>query len=267
MADWDPELYNRFRRYRAAPFARILARLAPGPDERMIDLGCGAGENTVDLARASAGGRVVGMDSSRAMIDRAIKLRATLDADLIARVSFELGDIGAFEADGAYTIVFSNAALQWVAGHRGVLAACWRALRPGGRLVVQMPANDHETAQLAIHALAAEAAWRAALGAIETPSRRRVRTPEEYSAMLSEIGFVGVDCHYHTFHHPMASPAEIVEWSRATALRPYLDRVGPAHEDEFVAQLTARLEAAYGTRGALTFNFRRLFLWASRPPQ
>ncbi|MBF6560133.1 MAG: methyltransferase domain-containing protein [Candidatus Binataceae bacterium] len=267
MADWDPELYNRFRRYRAEPFATILARLAPGPDERIIDLGCGTGENTVDLARASAGGRVVGMDSSRAMIDRAIKLRATLGADLKSRVSFAIGDIGAFEADGAYTIIFSNAALQWVADHRGVLAACWRALRPGGRLVVQMPANDLETAQVAIHALAAEARWRAALGAVETPSRHRVRPPGEYSAMLSAIGYVGIDCHYHTFHHPMASPAEIVEWSRATALRPYLERIGSADEDEFLAELTARLETAYGTRGALTFTFRRLLLWASRLSQ
>jgi len=43
MADWNPELYNRFRRYRAEPVEHILSRLEIAADERMIDLGCGPG--------------------------------------------------------------------------------------------------------------------------------------------------------------------------------------------------------------------------------
>jgi trans-aconitate 2-methyltransferase len=83
--------------------------------------------------------------------------------------------------------------------------------------------------------------------------------------MLSELGFTDIDCYYHTFCHPMASPAEVVEWCRATALRPYLDRIPDDRQAEFTSQLIARLEAAYGTRKSLMFDFRRLFLWARRP--
>ena len=56
MTDWDPELYNRFRRYRAEPFEAILQRLELGAGERIVDLGCGSGENTVELARRGAHG-------------------------------------------------------------------------------------------------------------------------------------------------------------------------------------------------------------------
>jgi len=266
MADWDPELYNRFQRYRAEPVEMILARLQIGPAERMADLGCGSGENTVELARRSVGGSAVGIDSSPAMIDRANKLRATLGTDLAGRVAFVLDDFRNFKGDGDYTILFSNAALQWVDGHREVLTACYRALRPAGRLVVQVPANEIEAAQVTIQALAAEAPWNAILGAVKTPSNRNVRDPGAYRAMLQEIGFVGVDCRYQVFHHPMGSPAEVVEFYRATGLRPFLDRLTPDQQGEFIAELTRRLEVAYGTRAALTFDFRRLFLWANRPP-
>ena len=69
MGDWDPDLYHRFRRYRAEPFEAILARLENGGAEqrlvdrtvdRIVDLGCGTGENTAELARRFAGCTTVG---------------------------------------------------------------------------------------------------------------------------------------------------------------------------------------------------------------
>jgi trans-aconitate 2-methyltransferase len=265
MADWDPELYNRFRRYRAEPVEMIFARLALGPGESIIDLGCGSGENTIELARRGVNGTALGIDSSPAMIESALKLRAGLNPELAARVNFALRDMRELNADHAYSVVFSNAALQWVEDHRGVLAACYSALRPGGILAVQVPANEDEGAQVAMHALANEAPWHEWLGAVRTPSKRSVLKPEEYRVMLGEIGFVGIDCHYHTFHHSMQSSAEVVEFYRATALRPFLDQLPEERRAPFADELTRRLERDYGTRGPLTFDFRRLFLWARRP--
>jgi trans-aconitate 2-methyltransferase len=265
MADWDPELYNRFRRYRAEPVELILARLALRSSDRVVDLGCGSGENTVELARRVESGSALGIDASPAMIDRANRLREALDPALKSRVTFVLDDFLNFNADCEYTVVFSNAALQWVRDHRSVLSASYRALDAGGTLVIQMPANERETAQATIHAMANEPPWNAALGMTRTPSDENVLAPAEYQRMLSEIGFVGVDCNYRTFQHPMSSPAEIVEFVRATALRRFLEKLPLEKHADFVAELTRRLEDAYGTQGSLTFNFRRLFLWARRP--
>jgi trans-aconitate 2-methyltransferase len=55
-----------------------------------------------------------------------------------------------------------------------------------------------------------------------------------------------------------------VEWSRATVLRPFLDALPEDRRGSFVAQWQGRLEQAYGTSGAIRFNFRRIFLWAHR---
>lgn len=264
MADWDPELYNRFRQYRAEPVAMMIERLALGGEERIVDLGCGSGENTIELARRAERAVVEGLDSSPAMIERAITLLSGLDPAVRGRITFKLGDIRDFDARGEYTVVFSNAALQWTPDHPRVLAACYRAMRPGGRLMVQVPANERETAQATIHTMAADAPWSEWLASVRTPSDRRVRSPEEYAAMLADIGYADIDCRYHQFHHPMTGVAEVVEFSRATALRPFLDALPPERRDAFLAELTHRLEQAYGARGPLTFNFRRLFIWGRR---
>jgi trans-aconitate 2-methyltransferase len=264
MADWDPELYNRFRQYRAEPVQMMIEWLVLGRDERIIDLGCGSGENTIELARRAEAAVVEGVDSSPAMIDRATKLRAGLDPATGGRVTFTIGDMRDFSASNEYTVVFSNAALQWVRDHSRVLTACYRALRPGGRLAVQVPANEHETAQATMHAMAAEAPWREWLASVRTPSDRSVRAPDEYAAILAEIGYADIDCHYHEFHHPMNDAGEVVEFSRATSLRPFLARLPPQRHEAFIAELTRRLEDAYGTRGPLTFHFRRLFIWGRR---
>src|SRR5215471_7315738 len=145
MSDWDPDLYNRFSQYRSEPVAMMIARLQLGPRERIIDLGCGTGEHTVELARCSPEGYVVGIDSSPAMIERALKLLGTLGPELGPRIEFRLADFRDFEANREYTVIFSNAALQWASDHRRILSAVYRALRENGRLAVQIPANENET--------------------------------------------------------------------------------------------------------------------------
>jgi trans-aconitate 2-methyltransferase len=264
MADWNPDLYNRFRRYREEPFLAILTRLKLRGDETIIDLGCGSGENTLELARRVPHGRVDGLDSSAAMISAANKAVEGVEAELRGRVKFMLGDIGEFSAANEYSVVFSNAALQWVPGHREIFQRIFGALTPGGRVVVQMPKNDQETAQVTILQLANEPPWKEILQSVTVPSRA-VPGPERYQRLLPELGFTEVDCYEHVFQHPMDSPRDVVDWSRATTLRPFLSVLPEDRHDAFLGSLVERLARAYGTTGPLTFPFRRLFIWATRP--
>lgn len=264
MADWDPELYNRFRRYRAEPVAHILGRLVVEEDERIVDLGCGSGENTVELLRRTVRGTARGIDGSPAMIEAANRLRATLPPAMQRRLSFERRDVAEFGADREYTIVFSNAALHWLRDRRGVFGAILRALAPGGRVIAQMPANALETGKVQMEALVAEAPWRAMLAHVSLPFREDPQ-PEHYRQMLAEIGLESVDCYHLTFHHPMERAADVAQWYRSTGLRPYLDALPADRQEEFIAAYSRRLEAAYGTAGPITFDFRRLFIWGRRP--
>jgi len=263
MADWDPELYNRFRRYRAEPVEHILSRLQLDADEKIIDLGCGSGENTLELARRSPDGSALGVDGSPAMIEAACQLLDGERAELKARVSFELLNVADFRAARAYTLIFSNATFQWIPDQRALFAACFDALRPGGTIVVQMPANETETAKMEISRLAREAPWNAMLRGRERAFHEEA--PEFYAAMLTQLGYDRIDCYHLTFHHPMDRPADVVQWYRSTGLRPFLDAIPKDRHSEFLGDLTGRLNAAYGTSGPMTFDFKRLFIWGRRP--
>jgi trans-aconitate 2-methyltransferase len=263
MADWNPELYNRFRRYRAEPVEHIFSRLELADDERMIDLGCGPGDNTVELATRSPSGTARGVDSSPAMIEAAEKLRDTLPLELKSRLSFAITDVSKFSAEREFSLIFSNATIQWLPDHRGVFSNCLRALQPGGRLVAQMPANAIETAKVEMDRLVEESPWRELLAGVQIPFRKDA-APERYLQMLPEIGYTGVDSYYVTFHHPMGRPADVVQWYRSTGLRPFVDALPADRQNDFLAAYTERLERAYGTTGPMTFDFRRIFVWGRR---
>ncbi|HXW82939.1 MAG TPA: methyltransferase domain-containing protein, partial [Candidatus Binataceae bacterium] len=243
--------------------AHILERLALSDAETIVDLGCGSGENTLELARRSARGTVLGIDGSPAMIEAAQRLLAQTADGLRERVAFAVGDLAQFRAPQRYSVIFSNAALQWIKDQRAVLRACFDALSAGGRIVVQIPANELETGKRELSALAGEPRWSALLDGLSRPFRDW--PPEHYASMLGELGYQDVDCYYHTFRHPMERAADVAEWYRATGLRPFLDALPADKRDEFLAAYVARLEHAYGTAGAMVFSFRRLFMWARRP--
>ena len=197
------------------------------------------------------------------MIDAARKLLDAQPEDLKRRVSFELSDAPKFQADRAYTMIFSNAAFQWIRDQRALFAACLKALRPGGRIVVQIPANETETAKVELGRLAREEPWRAMLSGRERAFRKD--PPSRYASMLAELGYERIDCYHLTFHHQMNSPSDVVQWYRSTGLRPFLEVIPKNRHDEFLNLLTARLNSAYGIDGPMTFDFKRLFIWGSRP--
>lgn len=130
------------RAYKEESF-RLLA-ITPGA--HLLDVGCGAGEDTLDLARrVGAGGRVAGVDGSAAMVQEA--LRRARDASLGAGGSsplFLVGDVRALPfADGGFDGARVDRVLQHVDGPSEAVGELVRVVRPGGRVVACEP--DWET--------------------------------------------------------------------------------------------------------------------------
>ena len=122
---WNPENYNKSARF-IIEFGRpVIELLAPKPGERILDLGCGTGILTKELA--DAGCEIVGLDSSPEMVEAAKQLG--IDARLIEGVEFESRK--KFEA------VISNAALHWMPDKYLVVRRVWQALKPGGRFAAE----------------------------------------------------------------------------------------------------------------------------------
>lgn len=123
--DWSAERYVRDAGFVASLGAGVAEWLAPKPGERILDLGCGDGALTLDIA--AAGAEVVGVDASADMVEAA-RARG-LEAHRVD------GEHLAF--DGEFDAVFSNAALHWMPGADAVASGVFRALKPGGRFVAE----------------------------------------------------------------------------------------------------------------------------------
>src|SRR5438445_1486073 len=152
---WDPDRYHQFQSERFAPFEDLVALVTLREGLSVIDLGCGTGELTARLAERLPGSDVLGVDSSPEMLAR---------AQTLARpgLRFERRAIEAVR--GAWDLVFSHAAIQWVDDHAALVPRLLGLVRPGGRLAVQLPSNHAHPAHALIAEVAGEEPFRAALG-------------------------------------------------------------------------------------------------------
>jgi trans-aconitate 2-methyltransferase len=258
---WNPTQYGRFATERARPGEDLLALVRPVPGGTVVDLGCGTGELTARLAEHTGAATTLGIDSSPAMLERAAAHETAHESgQATGRVRFRRGDITDFAATGEYDVVFSNAALHWVPDHASLLARLRDALRPGGQLAVQMPANsDHPS-----HALAFEVADGPPFGLVldeVTP----VLAPERYATLLDQLGFEDVNVRLQVYGHHLASTADVVEWTKGTTLTRFERELTPERYAEFVDRYRERVLTTLGDHSPYFYTFKRLLFWGKLP--
>jgi trans-aconitate 2-methyltransferase len=257
MPSWDAEVYSTFADERSRPFVDLLARVGATAPGRVVDLGCGPGPLTASLARRWPGAAVVGVDSSPAMIDAAQAHRGP-------RVDFvlaDLADLSAWRPPQPLDVIVSNAALQWVPGHRGLLPGLVGSLAEHGWLAFQVPGNHDAPSHRTLRAVAAEEPF---AGHTAGVTRTAVAEPADYLADLAALG-CRVDAWETTYLHVLAGPDPVLHWLEGTGARPYLDALPDALRPAFTEALRDRLAEAYPPQAVGTvLPFRRLFVVAQR---
>lgn len=123
--EFDGKQYEKSSAHQKEWGSTIIAELHLRGNERVLDLGCGDGTLTAQLADLLPQGEVVGIDASQGMIDVASEKKRM-------NLSFLLKDINRLDFEGEFDLIFSNAALHWIKDHSLLLRNARRALREGG---------------------------------------------------------------------------------------------------------------------------------------
>ena len=258
MADWNSELYLKFKAERTQPSHDLAARIPLRDARSILDIGCGPGNSTAAVAARYPGARELGVDSSENMVAAACAAHPEFEFR-VCEAPQGLDALG-----GGFDIVFSNACLQWIPEHRTLLPALMRQLRPGGVLAVQIPVQQSQPMHRIIAETARREKWRMAFPA--PPRAFHNLQQNEYFDMLGELTqeFTMWEI---TYYHRMPSHAAMLEWYRATGMRPYLDKLNKAQQEEFQRDVSAQLVQAYPAQrsGEIIFRFPRLFFTAVRP--
>ena len=250
---WDPTQYLKFQAERFAPFADLMQLVRVRPGLHVVDLGCGTGELTAQLAEALPGSSVLGLDSSPRMLERAQQFER-------AGLHFEKGDLR--DLGGRWDLVFSHAAIQWADDHEALIPAIWSRLAPGGQLAVQIPANHDHFTHVTIAELASEAPFADALGGWTRESP--VLPVERYAEILHACGAEEISAILKVYPHLLADADALLEWTKGTTMVPYLERLPAELHDEFLRRYRDRLRARFPERPVF-YGFKRILFAGSRP--
>ena len=257
---WDPERYLTYADERGRPFVELVARIGATAPGEVVDLGCGPGNLTGLLAERWPDARVVGLDSSPEMIERAHGLRRA--QGLGRAVTYAVADLREWRPTAPVDVLVSNATLQWVPGHLELLPALVASLASGGWLAFQVPGNFGEPSHTLRAELAAEPDYTAHTLGVATPSSH---DPAVYYDALAAAGCT-VEVWETTYTHVLSGPDPVFTWVSGTGARPTLQALPDDLRARFEAEFKRRLAAAYPVRddGTVLLPFRRVFAVAQR---
>jgi len=218
----------------------LIAKLELRGDEHILDVGCGDGKVTAEIARSLRDGLVVGTDTSPQMIAFA---KRTFPAKKFPNLKFQVMDARKIKLARQFDFIFSNAALHWVDDHEKILCGAAAALKSGGRLVVSCGGKGN--AQDVFVALRPEMRlkrWREFFRQMPTPYF--FYTPEDYKKWLPKFGFNIKKIKLAPKDATYNGAEGFATWLRTTWI-PYVQRVPEDVREEFISAVTQRYVAKH----------------------
>lgn len=256
---WDPAQYARFRQERSRPFFDLMSLVEQRSAMRIVDLGCGTGDLTLELHNRLQAAATVGVDNSAAMLADAAVHRA-------AGLWFVHADLREFAAhpdnQHVFDLVLSNAALQWVPQQASVLESLAGLLKPDGQLALQVPSNEAHASHVTAREVAQEPPFREALGGhVRVFSNLSL---EAYALLLDRLGFARQHVRRQVYVHHLSARDDVVEWVRGSLLTDYQRRLTPELFAEFVERYRARLLPRLDDQRPYVYPFKRTLAWGCR---
>jgi trans-aconitate 2-methyltransferase len=213
----------------------LIAKLNLRGDEHILDVGCGDGKVTAEIARALTRGSVTGVDASPQMIGFAKK---TFPAEKFPNLRFRVMDARKIKFERRFDVVFSNAALHWVDDHQAILRGAAAALKSGGRIVVSCGGKGNaQDVFLALRPEMRLKRWREFFKKMPTPYF--FYAPEDYEKWLPKFSFKIQKIKLAPKDATYNGANGFATWLRTTWI-PYVQCVPKNLREEFISAVTSR---------------------------
>ena len=254
---WDAEKYDAVKAPQINAGRELIALARVCDSDSILDLGCGTGKLTVELAGLACRGSVVGLDPSREMLDKAQEISAA-----IKNVRFVPAPVQSMNFTNEFDLVFSNSTFQWVREQEDSMGRIYRSLKRGGRIAFQIPGNNFckefsDYTAASINLLGLErfyANWQ---------SPWRFLSREEFEDLLSEAGFRSLKVFYRDYRLKFPDTGAVLAWWASAGLRPYLEPLPEDDQLRFKAVYAEQFEKNRTDKG-IEFGFRRIFAFAEK---
>jgi trans-aconitate 2-methyltransferase len=230
--EWDAETYDAVSDPQFEWGMEVLERLELRGDEVAVDAGCGSGRVTAELAKRLPQGRMIAVDGSEAMVEKA-KERLGDHADYL------VSDLVELELDEPVDLVFSTATFHWIGDHDRLFRHLRAVLKPGGRLVAQCGGEGNVAAHgRAIAAVAADPEYAPHL--TEARGLWNFASPQETEPRLRDAGFAEARC---WLEPKPVQPEQPLAFVSTVTLGPVLDRLPEEKRRPFAEAVLAQHES------------------------
>lgn len=246
---WNPNDYEKHSAGQQKWARELIAKLQLKGTEDILDLGCGDGKVTAELAASVQQGNVVGIDNAKEMIILAQNRYPKAENP---NLEFRVMDATEVSFNNAFDIVFSNAALHWVKNHIPILEGMYKSLRSGGKILLQMGGKGNAAQVVSILAtMLDQEKWQSFFRGFTFPYG--FYDPDIYRKWLLDTGFQirNLALIPKTMKHKGKSGLE--GWIRTTWL-PYIERVPEHLRERFIAELTEKYIQATGQNASETIE-------------
>jgi len=259
---WDAADYACHSSAQFAWARELMAKLRLTGGENLLDIGCGDGKVSAEIAAMLPRGSVVAIDSSPEMIDLAV---TSFPNSRFPNLSFLRMDAREIPFSERFDLVFSNSALHWVREQGLVLAGMKNCLKRNGGVLVQMAGkgNAGQLAPLFLEVISREE-WRGYFQELSLPYV--FHEPGEYAALLREAGLEPIRVELFPKEMKQLGKAGLAGWVRTTWL-PFTEKVPENRREELVSALVDRFVERYPAdeQGFLRLEMMRLEVEAKKP--
>lgn len=225
---WNADYYKENSKEQESSALDALANYEFKGDEHVLDIGCGDGKITAEIARQVPRGSVVGVDFSEDMI-RVCKERYSE----VSNMQFSVADAANFSFDQKFDLVTSFFTLHWVKDQAAVLENIKKVLKPGGTVIIRMAGYAPSPIGQAFEQLIITEPWKAHFAV--TPPQYYPGSEEFYKKKLNELGFSQVDVKIMNLPGSYKNCNELISWFMGWL--PYCTGLSPEKNQEFVQTL------------------------------
>jgi len=254
---FDGEKYKAASTHQKEWGAKLIAELKLSGTEHVLDLGCGDGALTSQLASLVPKGRVVGIDFSQSMIEVA---RQHAQSNL----SFVLLDIRQLAIDNEFDVVFSNATLHWIKDHENLLRRVFCALKPNGFLRFNFAGDGNcKTFIQVVQEVMASSHYADCFREFDWPYY--MPKMEDYRALAGQIDFSELRVWAENADRFFPDTDAMIRWLDQPSLLPFLPCVAATQRDAFRADVVGRMIRETRSEDGRCFeSFRRINIFARR---
>lgn len=252
--EFNGEKYKKASKHQKEWGNKLISQLQLKGNETILDLGCGDGVLTKELASLVPDGKVIGIDASEGMLEAAKTYHS-------GNLSFVKMDINDMSFPNEFDVIFSNAALQWVKDHKKLLKNSYTALKPCG-IILWNFAGDGNCSNFfeVVKGKMMDERYKNYFTGFEWPWY--MPSKNEYEQLVENFKFSKVDIFEENADRFFSDTDEMIRWIDQPSLVPFMKYIPveskEAFRNEVIKEMIKKTKQSDQSDGRCFETFRRI---------